>query len=70
MQYVVMCCGFATISGAYVIICSDFSIIPTFCHSITSVLSLYRVVNALDGVQTLLPRVHLLSFLRYIELLL
>ena len=42
--FVVICCGFAIICGAYVIIRSDFSIIPTFCHSISSVLSLYRVV--------------------------
>ena len=51
--FVVICCGFAIICGAYVIICSDFSIIPTFCHSISSVLSLYRVVYALYGVQTI-----------------
>ena len=50
-MFVVICCGFATICGADVIICSDFSIIPTFCHSITSVLSLYRVVYTLYGVQ-------------------
>ena len=42
--FVVICCDFAIICGAYVIICSDFSIIPTFSHSISSVLSLYRVV--------------------------
>ena len=57
-KFVVICCGFATICGAYVIICSDFSIIPTFCRYISSVLSLYRVVYALYGVQTILPRVH------------
>ena len=51
--FVVKCCGFATICGAYVIICSDFSIIPTFCRYISSVLSLYRVVYALYGVQTI-----------------
>ena len=56
--FVVICCGFATICGAYVIICSDFSIIPTFCRYISSVLSLYRVVYALYGVQTILPRIH------------
>ena len=60
--FVVICCGFATICGAYVIICSDFSIIPTFCRYISSVLSLYRVVYALYGVQTILPRVHFALF--------
>ena len=60
--FVVICCGFATICGTYVIICSDFSFIPTFCHSITSVLSLYRVVYALYGVQMLLSRVHFTLF--------
>ena len=60
--FVVICCGFAAICGAYVIICSDFSIIPTFCHSISTVLSLYRVVYALYGVQTILPRVHFALF--------
>ena len=60
--FVIICCGFATICGAYVIICSDFSIIPTFCHSISTVLSLYRVVYALYGVQTILPRVHFALF--------
>ena len=44
------------------IICSDFSIIPTFCHSIGSVLTLYRIVYALYGVQTILPRVHFALF--------
>ena len=44
------------------IICSDFSIIPTFCHSISSVLTLYRIVYALYGVQTILPRVHFALF--------
>ena len=61
-KFVVICGGFATICGAYVIICSDFSIIPTFCHSISTVLSLYRVVYALYGVQTILPRVHFALF--------
>ena len=43
----------------YVIICSDTSIIPTFCRFLSSVLSLYRVVYTY-GVQTLLhvPCVH------------
>ena len=71
--FVVICYGFGTICGVCVIICSDFSIITTFCRSISTVLSLYRVVYALYGVQTILPRVHfayLLSFLRYIEPLL
>ena len=54
----VICAIYDVISCAYVIICSDFSIIPTFCHSISTVLSLYRVVYALYGVQTILPRVH------------
>ena len=60
--FVVICCGFAIICGAYVIIRSDFSIILTFCHSISSVLSLYRVVYALYGVRTILPRVHFALF--------
>ena len=69
----VICAIYDVISCAYIIICSDFSIIPTFCHSLSTVLSLYRVVYALYGVQTILPPVHfayLLSFLRYIEPLL
>ena len=41
---------------------SWFSIIPTFCRSISTVLSLYRVVYALYGVQTILPRVHFALF--------
>ena len=56
--FVIICCGFAAISGAFVIICTDFSIIPTFCCYVSSVLSLYRVVYALYGVQKILPRVH------------
>ena len=60
--FVVIRCGFAAICGAYVIICSDFSIIPTFCRHISSVLSLYRVVYALYGVETILPRVHFALF--------
>ena len=48
--FVVLCCGFATICGAYNNVCCDFSIIPTFCRSISTVLSLYRVVYALYGV--------------------
>ena len=59
---VVICCGFATICGAYVIICCDFSIIPMFCRFISSVLSLYRVVFALYGVQTILLYVHFALF--------
>ena len=60
--FVVICCGFAIICGAYVIIRGDFTIISTFCHSISSVLSLYRVVYALYGVRTILPRVHFALF--------
>ena len=60
--FVVICCGFANIWSTYVIICSNFSIIPTFCHAISSVLSLYRVVKALYGVQTILPRAHFALF--------
>ena len=56
--FVVICYGFGTICGVCVIICSDFSIITTFCRSISTVLSLYRVVYALYGVQTILPGVH------------
>ena len=49
-------------SRACVIICSDFSIIPTFCHCISTVLSLYRVFYTLYGVQTILTRVHFALF--------
>ena len=57
-----ICCGFATMCGAYAIVCSDISIIPTFGHSISSVLSLCRVVYPVYGVQTILPHVHFALF--------
>ena len=53
--YAVVLLSYVVLMSLYEVI---FSIIPTFCHSISSVLSFYRVVYALYGVQTILPRVH------------
>ena len=61
-MFVVICCGFSTICGAYVIICSEFSITPTFCRYISSVFPLIRVVYALYRVQTIFPCVHFALF--------